>query len=159
MHLLRALLDEEQGVVRPVIQKIGANLGQLESIVDSELSRMPKVSGSQRPSRRSLGDDAGAGESPVDRRWDEGRVRLHRAHPDRARRKSGDQVQRLLDLNGVRKADVLNALKTVRGSQQVIDQNPEDKYQSLENTAATWSNWLGRAKSTRSSAAIPKFAA
>jgi len=45
LHLLKALLDEEQGIVRPLIQKIGANVGQLETMVASELSRLPKVSG------------------------------------------------------------------------------------------------------------------
>src|SRR4051794_40993573 len=45
LHLLKALLDEEQGIVRPLIQKIGANVGQLQSIVDSELARLPKMSG------------------------------------------------------------------------------------------------------------------
>ena len=45
---------------------------------------------------------------------------------------SGDQVQRLLDLNGIREADVLSALKSVRGTQQVVDQNPENKYQALQ---------------------------
>src|SRR6516225_8302421 len=45
LHLLASLLKEEQGLVKPVIQKIGANLRQLESIVDGELKRLPKVSG------------------------------------------------------------------------------------------------------------------
>jgi ATP-dependent Clp protease ATP-binding subunit ClpB len=46
LHLLKALLDEDQGIVRPLIQKIGANVGQLETMVASEISRLPKVSGS-----------------------------------------------------------------------------------------------------------------
>ena len=45
LHLLKALLTEDQGIVRPLLQKIGTNVSQLEKIVDSELSRMPKVSG------------------------------------------------------------------------------------------------------------------
>jgi len=49
---------------------------------------------------------------------------------------SGEQAQRLLDLNGVREADLLTALKSVRGTQQVTDQNPEDKYQALQRYAA-----------------------
>ena len=39
LHLLKALLDEEQGIVRPLIQKIGANVGQLETMVASEINR------------------------------------------------------------------------------------------------------------------------
>jgi ATP-dependent Clp protease ATP-binding subunit ClpB len=43
-----------------------------------------------------------------------------------------DQAQRVLKLNGVSEADVMSALKSVRGTQQVNDQNPEEKYQALE---------------------------
>jgi ATP-dependent Clp protease ATP-binding subunit ClpB len=50
--------------------------------------------------------------------------------------RSQDQAARILDLNGVREADILNALKAVRGSQQVVDQNPEDKYQALQRYAS-----------------------
>ena len=45
LHLLKALTEEEQGIVRPVLQKIGANLSQLESMIDGELKRLPKVTG------------------------------------------------------------------------------------------------------------------
>ena len=45
LHLLKALLDEQQGIVRPLIEKVGANLQQLTTIVDGEIERLPKVSG------------------------------------------------------------------------------------------------------------------
>ena len=45
LHLLKSLMDEEQGVVRPLLEKIGANVGQLQNMVDSEIDRLPKVSG------------------------------------------------------------------------------------------------------------------
>src|SRR6186713_689000 len=48
-HLLAALLDESEGIVRPVLEKIGANVGQLESIVGSELKHFPKSSGGSPP--------------------------------------------------------------------------------------------------------------
>src|SRR4029077_17277754 len=48
-HLLAALLDESEGIVRPVLEKIGANLSQLESIVDAELKPLPKSSGGSPP--------------------------------------------------------------------------------------------------------------
>src|SRR5579863_10499122 len=49
LHLLKALLDEDQGIVRPLIQKIGANVGQLETMIAAELNRLPKVSGTNVP--------------------------------------------------------------------------------------------------------------
>ncbi|MDA0282794.1 MAG: ATP-dependent chaperone ClpB, partial [Planctomycetota bacterium] len=45
LHLLRALLDEEQGVVRPLVQKIGASPELIGQATDAELERLPKVSG------------------------------------------------------------------------------------------------------------------
>ena len=49
LHLLQALLNENDGVVAPLLERIGANRGQLEGIVRSELQRIPKVSGGSPP--------------------------------------------------------------------------------------------------------------
>src|SRR5690606_9842673 len=45
LHLLAALLAEEEGVVRPLLDKIGANRSQLERIVQAEVGHLPKMSG------------------------------------------------------------------------------------------------------------------
>ncbi|MFG0294752.1 MAG: Clp protease N-terminal domain-containing protein, partial [Maioricimonas sp. JB045] len=45
LHLLKALLDEQEGIPRAILQKIGVNLPQLTEMVDGELSRLPKASG------------------------------------------------------------------------------------------------------------------
>ena len=55
LHLLAALLAEHEGVVRPILEKIGVNRAQLEKIVDAELGHLPKVSGGAQP---QLGDSA-----------------------------------------------------------------------------------------------------
>ena len=49
VHLLAALLGESEGIVRPVLEKMGANIGQLEHIVDAELKHLPKSSGGSPP--------------------------------------------------------------------------------------------------------------
>ncbi len=131
LHLLKALLDEEQGIVRPLLQKIGANVGQLETMVASEISRLPKVSGTNvqpaaAPATVKVLEKA---QQLADQMKD---AFVSTEHLLLALAQSGDQVQRILDLNGIREADVLSALKTVRGTQQVVDQNPEDKYQALQ---------------------------
>src|ERR1700722_10116374 len=131
LHLLQALLDGEQGIVRAVIQKIGANVGQLETMVASELNRLPKVSGTNvqpaaAPATIKVLEKA---QQLADQMKDSF---VSTEHLLLALVQSGDQVQRLLDLNGIREADVLSALKSVRGTQQVVDQNPENKSQALE---------------------------
>ena len=45
IHLLAALLEEQDGVVRPLLDRIGANQGQLSQIVTAELKHLPKAVG------------------------------------------------------------------------------------------------------------------
>lgn len=131
LHLLKALTEEEQGIVRPVLQKIGANLSQLESMIDGELNRLPKVSGagvqvSVSPSSMQLLDKSlQLAEQMKD-------AYVSTEHLLLAMTQMDDQAKRLLELNAIEERDVLNALKDVRGAQQVTDQNPEEKYQALE---------------------------
>ncbi len=49
LHLLAALLAENEGVIRPLFDKIGVNRGQLDSIVDAELRHLPRVTGGAGP--------------------------------------------------------------------------------------------------------------
>ncbi len=131
LHLLKALLDEQQGVVHPLLEKIGANVGQLHAMLDSELDRLPKVSGAGfqvalSPVAMQVFDKAQErAESMKD-------AFVSTEHLLLALTQVDDQAGRLLELNGVEESDVLHALKAVRGGQQVVDQNPEDKYQALE---------------------------
>ena len=49
VHLLRALIGEREGIVRPLLEKIGVDLSHLERITEAELSHLPKVSGGAQP--------------------------------------------------------------------------------------------------------------
>jgi ATP-dependent Clp protease ATP-binding subunit ClpB len=131
LHLLKALLDEDQGIVRPLVQKIGANVGQLETMIASELNRLPKVSGTNVPPAATPATVKvlEKAQQLADQMKD---AFISTEHLLLALVQSGDQAQRLLDLNGIRETDVLAALKAVRGTQQVVDQNPEGKYQALQ---------------------------
>ncbi|MEX0704722.1 MAG: ATP-dependent chaperone ClpB [Planctomycetales bacterium] len=131
LHLLKSLLDEEQGIVRPLLEKIGANVGQLRSIVDAELNRLPKVSGAGRqvaagPAIMKVFDAASA---LADRMKDSF---VSTEHLLLALTQVDDPAKRLLAMHAVEEKDVLNALKTVRGTQKVTDPEPEGKYQALE---------------------------
>ena len=131
LHLLDALMSETDGVVRPVVQKIGANLPQLESTVESELNRLPKSSGSNVPPQPSgeLMSVLNGSQKAADEMGDQF---VSTEHLLLALTRVEDSAKRLLDLAGIEEADVLTALQSVRGGQSVTDQNPEDKYQSLE---------------------------
>lgn len=131
LHLLAALLEETDGIVKPLIQKIGANQQQLSDIVKSELKRLPSVSGSnqQVSGTKQLMDVLELAQSKADTMRDQ---YVSTEHLLLALAEYDDQPKRLLELNGIEAADILAALQSVRGGQSVNDQNPEDKYQALE---------------------------
>ncbi|MCC7424133.1 MAG: ATP-dependent chaperone ClpB [Planctomycetaceae bacterium] len=131
LHLLKALLEEEQGVVRPLLQKIGANVGQLAQQVDGELKRLPRVTGAggQVGLSQTLNKVLETSQDVAKQMKDQF---VSTEHILIALTRVDDAAKRLLAINGVEENDVLNALKTVRGGQQVTDQNPEQKYQALE---------------------------
>ena len=131
LHLLRALVDEADGVPRALLQKIGANYQQLSRMIDSEIGRLPSSSGSNMPVQGSteIMQVFDAAQKQADQMKDSF---VSTEHLFLALTKVEDAAKRLLQLNGVEESDVLNALKAVRGSQQVTDQNPEEKYQALK---------------------------
>jgi len=129
LHLLKALLDEEGGIVRPLLEKIGVNVAQLRGIVDADIKKLPQQSGGQVGAGPAMMQVLNRAAETADQMQDQF---VSTEHLLLALTKVDDQCQRVLKLNGVTETDVLNALKSVRGSQQVTDQNPEDKYQALE---------------------------
>src|SRR3989454_615289 len=130
-HLLSALLGQEGGVVREVIEKVGGNLEATERVINTELERMPHVyCGSEPgifPRLRKLLEDAWR---EMDTFHDEylSVEHLLLAMFD----VSGGAVQRALRAAGLTRDNVLQALTSIRGAQRVTDPNPEGKYQALE---------------------------
>ena len=129
LHLLAALLGEEEGVVHPLLQKIGANAARIRQVVDSELEKLPKATGTQTGLSRSLQDVFAAAQKEADRLKDE---YVSTEHLLLALTEVKSEAKEILSLNAVSHDAILNALKDVRGGQRVTDQNPEQKYQALE---------------------------
>lgn len=130
LHLLKALLDEQQGIVRPLMEKVGIKVPQLRSIVDADIAKLPRSSGGgQVGASQAIRQVLDKAADQADKMKD---AFVSTEHLLIALTQVDDQAQRVLKLNGVNESDVLSALKTIRGSQTVTDQNPEDKYQALE---------------------------
>ncbi len=131
VHLLRALLDEQQGVVRPLFQKIGASPDQFAQATDVELNRLPKVSGAgiQVGLGAELSKVFDAAQKQADLMKDQF---LSTEHLLIGLIKVDTEAKKLLNLHGVGEHDILEALKTIRGGQTINDQSPEEKYQALE---------------------------
>ncbi|MGH9315632.1 MAG: ATP-dependent chaperone ClpB [Thermoanaerobaculia bacterium] len=131
-HLLLALLKQSEGVVVPILQKLGVNAEGLARQIESDLERRSKVSGASAdaaPSReltrvfdrafeiaRDFGDEYVSTEHLL----------MALAEPE------AGEVSRRLVQSGAQNDALLKALKEVRGSTRITDPNPEDKYQALK---------------------------
>ena len=135
VHLLASLLQEEgDGIVRPVLEKMGANVAQLEKIVEAERRHLPKTSGGSPPGiSPPLSKVLDAAQSEADGMKDEF-VSTEHLLVALARTKS--KAQDTLKLNAVGEKELLAALQKVRGSARVTDQTPEDKFQALQKYVA-----------------------
>ena len=129
-HFLIALLDQSEGVTRPLLEKLGLVAGELRSRLEVELRRRPQVHGSSDvrlgSELRSILD---AAEKEMATLKDEF---LSAEHYLLALIDSNDPAAKLLRESGVTRAKLMQALQQVRGSQRITDQNPEGKYQTLE---------------------------
>lgn len=130
LHLLGALMQEREGIVRPLLNKLGVNVDQMQSIVESEMDRLPRVQG------------VGAGEylSPEMKKvLEDAQRRADQMHDDFTSTEhlllglaSTGKTKEICRLHGFGDAEILKALQGVRGTARVSDANPEEKYQALE---------------------------
>jgi ATP-dependent chaperone ClpB len=129
-HFLLALLQQSDGLARPLFEKLGVPPASIEQQLESELSRRASVHGGASPQlgadlRRTLD----AAEGQMSRLKDE---YLSAEHFLLALTEGDSQAARILRSAGIDHAAVLRALTAIRGNQRVTDQDPEGKYQTLE---------------------------
>jgi len=131
-HVLLALLRQEGGIVAPILNKLGVNPGVVEAEVAAEVAKFSKVGGaSAEPGvSSSLRKIFDAAFKSAEQFGDEyvSTEHLLLAIADA----KGTTASTVLRRHGVVPDAVLKALQSVRGTQRVTDQNPEDKYQALE---------------------------
>lgn len=129
-HLLSALLNQKDGIVVPIIERVGVNVQSLQKQVDGLLSEYPKVTGN---AQMTLSNEAqkvlAKAENEMSKLKDQ---YLSCEHIFLSMTKSDSRVGELLNKNGLTYDSVLEALKSVRGNQTVDSQDPESKMQSLE---------------------------
>jgi len=130
-HFLLALLDQTDGVTRPLLEKIGVAVADLKERMNQELERRPKIQGGSYDQRigNELRATIDAAEKEMAKLKDEF---LSAEHYLMALADSNGPAARMLKEAGVTRDRLMQALQQVRGSQRVTDQNPEGKYQTLE---------------------------
>jgi ATP-dependent Clp protease ATP-binding subunit ClpB len=130
-HLLGALVQDSQGIVIPILQKLGTNINYVKIKITEVIEKLPKVQGtSQQHVSGELQRIFEEAQKEAENLKDEF-VSTEHLLLALLNQKQNGAAKLLLD-QGVTKENVLKALKDVRGTQRVTDQNPEDKFQPLE---------------------------
>ena len=132
-HLLLALLDQREGLITPLLQKLGVRPEAVAGEIDDELDRRPKVQGTTSMDvylGRNLKVVLDAAQSEAGKLKDEFTSTEHLLLG--LMDKGGDFLKKLFQKHSLRRDAVLKALSELRGNQRVTDQNPEDKFQALE---------------------------
>ncbi len=134
-HLLAALLEQKDGVIIPVLQKMGVNLASLKDDAKNLIDSMPKVSGSgfgQVYASHFFKKVLDQSFSLAANMQDEF---VSQEHLFLALLAEKGAVADTLQRHGVNRDAFLQALVSIRGNQRVTDPNPEEKYQALEKYA------------------------
>jgi len=130
VHLLQSLVAEHEGIVRPLLEKIGVERGHLERVTEAELAHQPKISGGAQPQpdqelMKVFEQAAKEAEVMKDEFVSTDHLLLSLV-------KTPSKAKNVLQLGGVDEKQLLAGLQAVRGSSRVTDQSPEEKFQALE---------------------------
>ncbi len=146
IHLLAALLEDKEGIVPPVLEKIGIGPQAVLNEIYGEIDKLPKVAGEAAQSTLSnevnklLEQAFKEASNFKDEYVSTEHLLLAITHLKR------DKAQQILAQHGATYDAILKALTSVRGSQKVTDQNPEAKYQALERYARDLTEQARRGK-------------
>jgi ATP-dependent Clp protease ATP-binding subunit ClpB len=146
VHLLAALLEDKEGIVPPIMEKIGIGPQSVLSDLYQEIDRLPKISGAAAQATLSQ-----AANQLLDRAFKEAdNFKDEYVSTEHlllaATQLKRDPAQEILARYGATHDAILKALTSVRGSQRITDQNPEGKYQALERYAKDLTELARRGK-------------
>ena len=130
-HYLMVLLTQQDGVIPPLLERIGVNRDALAQELDKILKEKPRMYGSSAQVTISpdLANVLRQAESEADSLKDD---YISAEHILLAILHQASRSSEMLNRHGVTRDAVLSALKSIRGNQRVTDQNPEGRYQALE---------------------------
>jgi ATP-dependent Clp protease ATP-binding subunit ClpB len=148
VHLLAALVEDREGIVPPVLEKIGIGPQAVLSDVYKEIEKLPKVSGNSGANQPSMSSQVNQllekSFKEADTFKDEYVSTEHMLLALTSLKR--DPAQELMVRHGATHDAILKALTAVRGSQRITDQNPEGKYQALERYARDLTEQARRGK-------------
>jgi ATP-dependent Clp protease ATP-binding subunit ClpB len=146
VHLLLALVEDREGVIPAVLEKIGVPIERLETDLHQIEEKLPRVSGgSAQPAPNQALNKALEQAFKEAANFKDDYVSTEHLLLGIAHQK-GDAAREALNGLGATKDAILKALTAVRGSQRVTDQNPEGKFQALEKYAKDLTDLARRGK-------------
>src|SRR6185312_11984199 len=145
LHLLAALIEDREGIIVPVLEKVGVPASQLRLKVQEALDKLPKVSGGAQPTASAALNRVFERAFKEAETFKDEYVSTEHLLLALAEAKN-DGAQLLLASLGATHDAILKSLTTVRGTQRVTDQNPEAKYQALEKYAKDLTELARRGK-------------
>ncbi|MBZ5599713.1 MAG: ATP-dependent chaperone ClpB [Acidobacteriia bacterium] len=145
VHLLAALVEDKEGIVPPVLEKIGIGAQAILHETYREIEKLPKVSGgaAQATLSAAVNQLLERAFKEADNFKDE---YISTEHLLLAITQLKNDAQQILARQGATYDAILKALTSVRGSQRITDQNPEAKYQALERYARDLTEQARRGK-------------
>lgn len=131
IHLMSAMLEQKEGIIIPILKKLEVNIDDFSSKVNDAIAKQPKVTGqtAQLYISPELNNILNNAFSEAEQLKDE---YVSSEHILISLARSGGKAGQLLKEYGVTKDRIYQILVSIRGSQRITDQNPEDKYQALK---------------------------
>jgi ATP-dependent Clp protease ATP-binding subunit ClpB len=142
-HLLDALIQQQEGIVAPLLRKLGASPEGLHAELQKQFSSLPKVQGGQISLSPRLDAVFRQAQAEADQFKDE---YISTEHLLLALAAEDGFAGRLLRKRGVNRSEILKVLVEIRGSQRVTDPNAEEKYQALKRYARDLTDLARRGK-------------
>ncbi len=132
-HLLAALAAQEESIVPEILRRLGAEPAKVETALDEELNRRPRVQGTSSSDIYLSNELKHALDAAVDeaKKLKDDFVSTEHLLLG-LMSKGGSSLKKIFEKLGLKRDAVLKAVAEVRGNQRVTDQNPEDKFQTLE---------------------------
>jgi len=132
-HLLVSMFEQEEGVVNPILGKIGVNRQNIQRELAASIAKQPKVKGGQQYFSTRINTVFAEAQKIAEEMGDE-YISTEHLLMTIANEKEGD-AGRILRSSGVSKEDVMKVVEQMRGGSKITDQNAEDNFQALEKYA------------------------
>ncbi|MEO6335128.1 MAG: Clp protease N-terminal domain-containing protein, partial [Pyrinomonadaceae bacterium] len=132
-HILTAMFEQKEGVLRPILGKIGANIAPIETQLQAAIAKFPKVSGGQQYFSTRTNTFFQDAQKEAEKMQDE-YVSTEHLLLTIASEKDGD-AGRILRSSGISRDDLEKVITDMRGGSRITDQNAEENFQALEKYA------------------------